>query len=69
MTASPGRSHFCRTSCAFLRSVARNAAAQSFMAAAYEADGYAVDMWRVDVDAIGEPAGLFTVAVSYDDGV
>lgn len=42
-------------------------AAQSFMAAAYEADGYAVDMWRVDVDAIRELPGFSPVAVSYDD--
>ena len=42
-------------------------AAQSFMAAAYEADGYAVDMWRVDVDAIRNLPGFSPVAVSYDD--
>ncbi|RUU71733.1 M20/M25/M40 family metallo-hydrolase, partial [Mesorhizobium sp. M7A.T.Ca.TU.009.01.1.2] len=42
-------------------------AAQSFMAAAFEADGYAVDMWRVDVDAIRDLPGFSPVAVSYDD--
>ncbi|TIU33345.1 MAG: M20/M25/M40 family metallo-hydrolase, partial [Mesorhizobium sp.] len=42
-------------------------AAQSFMAAAFEADGYAVDMWRVDVDAVRDLPGFSPVAVSYDD--
>ena len=42
-------------------------AAQSFMAAAYEADGYAVDMWRVDIEAIRDLPGFSPVAVSYDD--
>ena len=34
---------------------------------AYEADGYAVDIWKIDVDAIRDLPGFSPVAVSYDE--
>ena len=42
-------------------------AAQSSWRLPIEADGYAVDMWRVDVEAIRDLPGFSPVAVSYDD--
>lgn len=43
------------------------ATAQDFMAARYAERGYAVDRWRIDVDAIRHLPGFSPVAVSYDN--
>lgn len=43
------------------------AASQDFMASAYRQRGYAVDHWRIDVDAIRHLPGFSPVAVSYDN--
>ncbi len=60
--------------CAFLADLVRipsqrgeERAAQDAMAAAYAADGYAVDQWRIDVEAIRDLPGFSPVAVSYDE--
>jgi acetylornithine deacetylase len=41
--------------------------AQRFMAEAYEACGYSVDIWRIDVDDIRDLPGFSPVSISYDD--
>lgn len=43
------------------------ATAQDFMAARYAERGYAVDRWRIDVEAIRHLPGFSPVAVSYDN--
>ncbi len=45
----------------------QEAPAQDFMARAYKERGYAVDRWKIDVDAIKHLPGFSPVAVSYDD--
>jgi len=43
------------------------AEAQEFMATQYDARGYEVDHWKIDVEAIRSLPGFSPVAVSYDD--